>query len=1020
MTAGDTVRVQPGSYPETVTPAIAGTAANPITYLADGLAVVDGGNTRCKAFDVVGTGYLVIDGFEITDQPDCGGADSAVDINNANNVTIRNNIIHDTGRDAIYFTGTSANGLVENNLIYNIDDDGSTPIGGGNHVFRNNTFAGTITGWALENGLGSNLFENNIFWVTAGNGAIQNTGLGTFNYNDYNAAVLPGIGNISSNPLFVGGYHLSHIAAGQGSNSPAIDAGSDTAANLGLDTRTTRTDNITDTATIDLGYHYDPAAVPPLVSGLAPSSGPKTGGTSVVISGSGFTGATAVNFGATPATGYAVDSDTQITATAPAGTLGATVDVQVTTPLGMSANTAADDYTYTGITYYVRTDGSDANTGLSNSPAGAWLTIQKAASTMTAGDTVRVQPGSYPETVTPAIAGTAANPITYLADGLAVVDGGNTRCKAFDVVGTGYLVIDGFEITDQPDCGGADSAVDINNANNVTIRNNIIHDTGRDAIYFTGTSANGLVENNLIYNIDDDGSTPIGGGNHVFRNNTFAGTITGWALENGLGSNLFENNIFWVTAGNGAIQNTGLGTFNYNDYNAAVLPGIGNISSNPLFVGGYHLSHIAAGQGFNSPAIDAGSDTAANLGLDTRTTRTDNITDTATIDLGYHYDPAAVPPLVSGLAPSSGPKTGGTSVVISGSGFTGATAVNFGATPATGYAVDSDTQITATAPAGTLGATVDVQVTTPLGISANTAADDYTYTGITYYVRTDGSDANTGLSNSPAGAWLTIQKAASTMTAGDTVRVQPGSYPETVTPAIAGTAANPITYLADGLAVVDGGNTRCKAFDVVGTGYLVIDGFEITDQPDCGGADSAVDINNANNVTIRNNIIHDTGRDAIYFTGTSANGLVENNLIYNIDDDGSTPIGGGNHVFRNNTFAGTITGWALENGLGSNLFENNIFWVTAGNGAIQNTGLGTFNYNDYNAAVLPGTGNISSNPLFVGGYHLSHIAAGQGSNSPAIDAGSDTAANLGLDTRTTRTDNITDTATIDLGYHYVP
>ncbi|MCP4303970.1 MAG: hypothetical protein GY788_03630 [bacterium] len=54
---------------------------------------------------------------------------------------------------------------------------------------------------------------------------------------------------------------------------------------------------------------------PPLVGGLAPSSGPETGGTSVVISGSGFTGASAVDFGPTPASGYVVDSDTQITAT---------------------------------------------------------------------------------------------------------------------------------------------------------------------------------------------------------------------------------------------------------------------------------------------------------------------------------------------------------------------------------------------------------------------------------------------------------------------------------------------------------------------------------------------------------------------------------------------------------------------------------------------------------------------------------------------------------------------------------
>ncbi|MFB3050485.1 MAG: hypothetical protein ACE1Z0_00705, partial [Acidimicrobiia bacterium] len=162
-----------------------------------------------------------------------------------------------------------------------------------------------------------------------------------------------------------------------------------------------------------------------------------------------------------------------------------------------------------------------------------------------------------------------------------------------------------------------------------------------------------------------------------------------------------------------------------------------------------------------------------------------------------------------------------------------------------------------------------------------------------------------------------------------------------------------------------------------------------------------------------------TGRDAFAFQGTSANGLVENNLIYNIDDDGSTPMGAGGHVFRNNTFAGTMN-FALEGGNATNLFEDNIFWTSS----IQDTGLGTFNYNDYNSAALPGTGNISSDPLFVNAvgndYHLSHLAAGQGADSPAIDAGSDTATNLGLDTRTTRTDNVTDTGTVDLGYHYLP
>jgi uncharacterized protein (TIGR03437 family) len=53
------------------------------------------------------------------------------------------------------------------------------------------------------------------------------------------------------------------------------------------------------------------------------------------LAGTGFTGATAVLFGATPATSFTVNSDTQITAVAPAG-LG-TVPVTVVGPGGTSA-----------------------------------------------------------------------------------------------------------------------------------------------------------------------------------------------------------------------------------------------------------------------------------------------------------------------------------------------------------------------------------------------------------------------------------------------------------------------------------------------------------------------------------------------------------------------------------------------------------------------------------------------------------------------------------------------------------
>lgn len=91
-----------------------------------------------------------------------------------------------------------------------------------------------------------------------------------------------------------------------------------------------------------------PATVPaPVVGELSPTHGPAAGGTIVTIKGTGFTGATAVHFGAALATELTVVSATEITAKAPAGTSGSTVEVTVTTPEGgTSGAVAADKYTY--------------------------------------------------------------------------------------------------------------------------------------------------------------------------------------------------------------------------------------------------------------------------------------------------------------------------------------------------------------------------------------------------------------------------------------------------------------------------------------------------------------------------------------------------------------------------------------------------------------------------------------------------------------------------------------------------
>ncbi|MHC4527048.1 MAG: right-handed parallel beta-helix repeat-containing protein, partial [Planctomycetota bacterium] len=64
-----------------------------------------------------------------------------------------------------------------------------------------------------------------------------------------------------------------------------------------------------------------------------------------------------------------------------------------------------------------------------------------------------------------------------------------------------------------------------------------------------------------------------------------------------------------------------------------------NFSADPNFTHGYYLSHIDAGQDFDSPCIDVGSDTAVNVEMHTHTTRIDGVKDVpdSNVDVGYHY-----------------------------------------------------------------------------------------------------------------------------------------------------------------------------------------------------------------------------------------------------------------------------------------------------------------------------------------------------------------------------------------------
>lgn len=104
-----------------------------------------------------------------------------------------------------------------------------------------------------------------------------------------------------------------------------------------------------------------------------------------------------------------------------------------------------------GTIYYVATNGNDSNPGTEAQP---WLTIQKAADIMTAGNTVYIKEGVYNEEVIPQNSGNSGNYITYAAypGDTVIIDGNgislpsNYLSGLFDVSDKSYIKISRLKI----------------------------------------------------------------------------------------------------------------------------------------------------------------------------------------------------------------------------------------------------------------------------------------------------------------------------------------------------------------------------------------------------------------------------------------------------------------------------------------------------------------------------------------------------------------------------------------------
>jgi hypothetical protein len=101
------------------------------------------------------------------------------------------------------------------------------------------------------------------------------------------------------------------------------------------------------------------------------------------------------------------------------------------------------------------------------------------------------------------------------------------------------------------------------------------------------------------------------------------------------------------------------------------------------------------------PVGASGTDNVTGVTKTTPTTHTETST-------GFDVGAGTCPVTVTSFTPTSG--IVGTSVVITGTGFTGATAVRFNQTSAPGFVVNSATQITATVPSGATTGPIRVTV----------------------------------------------------------------------------------------------------------------------------------------------------------------------------------------------------------------------------------------------------------------------------------------------------------------------
>jgi hypothetical protein len=527
----------------------------------------------------------------------------------------------------------------------------------------------------------------------------------------------------------------------------------------------------------------------PTVTKINPNSGSVNGGNTVTIIGKYFTGTTSVMFRTTKATSFKVEDDNTITAVVPAGT--GKVNVQVTNGIGSSDTaTSNDDYTYVQIpiiTSIKPTSGSYLGgneiailgygfTGATKVVVGSnvatinSVTDNKISITAPALNSQPEKPGA-PKTVhiqVTAPGGVSVNSAKdqymYVAVpriySLSPSKGPTNGGTVVTVKGIGFTGVSGVWFWNDVGPTSATYKFISDTEIQVTTPQNrdgyawvVLHSTG-------GDSENAMITSNNVFKYE---SVPV-----INSIAPTAGPATGGTVVTITGKNLkevqtvkFGNNAATdisiisktkitatAPAGTGTVDviaispsgtssTSGNTKFTYQQAGptvTSVSPNSGSINGgNTVGIYGTGLTGATAVK-FGSVSAKISSVSATKIaaiapygtpGTVDITVTTHAGTSAATAADQYTY--IAAKPYIKSLSPTYGTYKGGNAVTIYGSGFTGATAVNFGTKKVTSFKVVDNGKITATAPSGNKGSTVYVSVTSKYGVSTNSKNCKYTY-----------------------------------------------------------------------------------------------------------------------------------------------------------------------------------------------------------------------------------------------------------------------------------------------------